>query len=310
MDLPQEIDDYLRESLEFSLGLPVSTRTLELKIRSSEETQRHIRDQCFFLKSKLAEKDKIIECIRAESSMNAQALKKFVKENQKLVIGCAELLKQRTKWDNECSLYERYIEGLMELGNQADARAKEAESRVGDLEDEARKLSEELQCFKQRSEGECVENFLVDALISTLINKDEIASMSHSFLEANNGVDVCQKMLKIWDGLKPSTHNLLALASEVKNLQKDKDILRINLIKAEQEVTVLFNENNILDEEHTRLTNLLDSEGSHSSGSIKNYKPKSSNRSVEKKIEISDATGSPTKLLSHCYITHNSCNLI
>ncbi|KAM0035998.1 hypothetical protein Hdeb2414_s0015g00453111 [Helianthus debilis subsp. tardiflorus] len=64
MDLPQEIDDYLRESLEYALGHPVSARTLELNIRSSEETQRHIRDQCFILKSKLSEKDRIMECVR------------------------------------------------------------------------------------------------------------------------------------------------------------------------------------------------------------------------------------------------------
>ena len=64
MDLPQEIDDYLRESIEYSLGLPVSTRTLELKLQSSEEAQRHLRDQCFYLKSKLMEKDKTIECVR------------------------------------------------------------------------------------------------------------------------------------------------------------------------------------------------------------------------------------------------------
>ncbi|KAI7737412.1 hypothetical protein M8C21_014183 [Ambrosia artemisiifolia] len=66
-----------------------------------------------------------------------------------------------------------------------------------------------------------------------------------------------------------SPHHILALASEVKNLQKDKDMLRMNLIKAEAEVEALFDENNTLDEKYTRLTNLLDSEGIHSSGSMK-----------------------------------------
>lgn len=64
MDLPQETDDYIRESIEYSLGLPVSTHTLELKLRFSEETQRQLRDQYLYLKSKLKEKDETIERVR------------------------------------------------------------------------------------------------------------------------------------------------------------------------------------------------------------------------------------------------------
>ena len=64
MDLPQETDDYIRESIEYSLGLPVSTHTLELKLRFSEETQRRLRDQYLYLKSKLKEKDETIERVR------------------------------------------------------------------------------------------------------------------------------------------------------------------------------------------------------------------------------------------------------
>ncbi|KAI3685279.1 hypothetical protein L6452_34520 [Arctium lappa] len=319
MDVPQEIDDYLRESIEYSLGLPVSTRTLELKLRSSEESQRHIRDQCFYLKSKLMEKDKAIERVRAESSMNAQAIKKFVEENQKLAMECANLLSQCTKWEKECSLYDRDREALMDFGNEADERAKEAELRVHYLEEELSKLSEELQYFKQQSDrqkvgeptdNESTEHLLIDTLLSTLINKDEVASTAHSFLEANIGVDVCQKMLKKWDSLKPSALAVLSLASEVKKLQKDKDHLRINLTKAEEEVTVLFDENNILDKENRRLMkllqkerHLLDSGGKHSSASTKNHKRKSSpcpkeNSPIEKKIDFSDAAGSPRQALS------------
>ncbi|CAI9266470.1 unnamed protein product [Lactuca saligna] len=90
---------------------------------------------------------------------------------------------------------------------------------------------------------------LVVTLLSTLINNDEVASTAHSFLEANSGVDVCQKILQIWDRLKPSTQVVLAVASEMKKLQKHKDHLRINLTKAEEEVIVLCDEN-ILDKEN------------------------------------------------------------
>ncbi|KAD6119537.1 hypothetical protein E3N88_10808 [Mikania micrantha] len=91
----------------------------------------------------------------------------------------------------------------------------------------------------QSGEYECTENVLVDALISALINKDEVASTSRSFLQANSEFDACEKMLHIWDSLKPSTHNILALASEVKKLQKDTEVLRSNLIKAEEEIITI-----------------------------------------------------------------------
>ncbi|KAL4559013.1 hypothetical protein LXL04_031145 [Taraxacum kok-saghyz] len=322
MDLPQDIDDYLRESIEYTLCLPVSTRTLELKLRSSEEAQRHIRDQCFYLKSKLLEKDKAIDGARAESSMNAQAVKKFIEENQKLAMECGNLVARCTKLEKECSLYDHDVEVLMEFGNEADERAKEAELRAHCLEEKLSKLSEELEAFKHQSQaqngGEVTdsesseEDLLVVTLLSTLINNDEVASTAHSFLEANSGVDVCQKILKTWDSsLKPSTRVVLALACEVKKLQKDKDNLRINLTKAEEEVIVLCNENDILDKENLRLTNLLqkegqllDSGGKQSSRSIKGHKRKSSSCPKEKKIDLNDATGSPRQPLSP--LLHNT----
>ncbi|XP_076919691.1 uncharacterized protein LOC143580600 [Bidens hawaiensis] len=162
MDNLQETDDQLRESLEHLLGLSVSSPpTLESNIQSSEETQRHIRHQCFLLKSKLNDKDRTFERVRAELSMNAKAKKKFAEENQQLTVDRDDLLTQYAKWDNECTLYEHHIEDLMDLGNQAYERAKEAEAREEYLEDEIIKLLEELESFKQVSEGECNENLLI-----------------------------------------------------------------------------------------------------------------------------------------------------
>ncbi|KAI3504976.1 hypothetical protein L1887_26806 [Cichorium endivia] len=316
MDLPQETDDYIRESIDYSLGLPVSTDTLELKLRFSEETQRRLRDQYLYLKSKLKEKDEVIE--RVESSLNALAVKKFVEENQKLATECANLLNQCKKWEKECSLYDHDREALMDFGNEADHRAKEAESRVHDLEDELSKLSEELQFYKRQQVGEVtktasMEHFLVDTLLSTLISKDNVASTAHSFLEANSGVEVCQKMLEIWECLKPSTHKVLALASEVKILLQEKDHLRNNLTTAEEEVKVLSEENDILDKENRRLVKLLqkerqvnDSGGKTGSASLKNNKRKSSPRDsspIEKKIDFIEL-GSPRHALSP--LRHNT----
>ncbi|CAI9291684.1 unnamed protein product [Lactuca saligna] len=323
MDLPQETDDYIRESIEYSLGLPVSTHTLELKLRFSEETQRQLRDQYLYLKSKLKEKDETIERVRVESSLNALAVKKFVEENQKLAAECSNLLNQCKKWEKECSLYDHDREALMDFGNEADNRAKEAESHVHDLEDQLSKLSEELEFYKHQSESQQVsevtktsssEHFLIDTLLSTLITKDNIPSTAHSFLEANSGVEVCQKMLQMWESLKPSTQKVLALASEVKILLQEKDHLMNNLTTAEEEVKVLYEENDILDKENRRLMKRLqkerqvnsDSGGKTSSASLKNNKRKGSpreNSPIEKKIDFIESV-SPRQALSP--LRHNT----
>ncbi|KAF5807780.1 hypothetical protein HanXRQr2_Chr05g0237461 [Helianthus annuus] len=322
MDLPQETDDFIRESIDYSLGLPVSTSTLELKLRSSEETERQLRDQYLYLKSKLNEKDDVIERVRAESALNAQAVKKFVEENQKLAMECANLLNQCNKWEKECSLYDHDREALMDFGNEADNRAKEAETRVRDLEQELTKLSKELMFYKHQSKGQQVgeitktastENLLVDTLLSTLINKDDVESTARSFLEANSGVEVCQKMLEIWESLKPSTQKVLALVSTLKILQKEKDHLRNNLTTAEEEVKVLFEENNILDKENRRLMKSLQKErqlsnsgGKNNSASLKSNKRKSSPRDcspIENKLDFIESC-SPRKALSP--LRHNT----
>ncbi|KAK9080828.1 hypothetical protein SSX86_000586 [Deinandra increscens subsp. villosa] len=322
MDLPQETDDYIRESIEYSLGLPVSTNTLELKLRFSEETQRQLREQYLDLKSKLKEKDEVIERVRNESTLNAQAVKKFVEENQKLAAECSNLLTQCNRWEKECSLYDRDREALMDFGNEADNRAKEAEARVADLEQELSKLSKQLIFYKQLSEDKQVgemkntvstENYLVDTLLSTMIDKDDVESTAHSFLEANSGVEACEKMLEIWESLKPSTQKVLALAFDMKRLQKEKDHLMNNLTTAEEEVEVLSEENGRLEKENRRLVKLLQKErqlnesgGKHNSSSLKSNKRKSSPRDcspVENKLDFIES-GSPRRALSP--LKHNT----
>uniref|UniRef100_A0A5B7BCE1 Uncharacterized protein n=1 Tax=Davidia involucrata TaxID=16924 RepID=A0A5B7BCE1_DAVIN len=330
MDVSQEIDDYIKESIEYSLGLPVTTRVLELKLRAYEEAQKRLRDQYLCLQARLKEKDEIIERARAESSMNAQALKKFVEENQKLAKECTNLLSQCKRWENECSLYDHDREALMDFGNEADERAKEAEIRVRELEEELRKMSEEVQFYKHQCEmqgvdtsmeGTSKEQLLLESLVATLVSKDEVAPTAHAFLEANSGLEVCQRLLKMLNSLRPSTQNVLALAAEVKSLQKDKEHLqkdkehlRINLHRAEEEVKVLFEENNILDEENKRLMRQCHKERQHpgsggkhtSSASSKGNKRKSSPKMsspIERKIDFSDVD-SPRQPLSP--LQHNS----
>lgn len=88
--------------------------------------------------------------LQAEASMNAQALKKFVEENQNLATECTNLLAQCNRWERECTLYENDREALMDSGNEAHERAKEAEARVQVLEEEVEQLSDELQRYKRK----------------------------------------------------------------------------------------------------------------------------------------------------------------
>ncbi|KAI4337659.1 hypothetical protein L6164_016045 [Bauhinia variegata] len=305
MDLPRDVDDYIKQSIDNSLGLPVSSRTLVSKLRASEESQRRLREQHLLLISRLKEKDELIERAKSEAAMNAQALKKFVEENKKLASECANLLNQCQKWEKECSLYDRDREALMEFGNEADERAKEAELRVHQLEQELVKLSDELKYYKHEcdmrlvdssSKSTVTEEDLLDSLLTTATSKD--AASAHTFLEANSGNGPCEKLLKMWNCLKPSTRRVLSLVAEVKALEKDKEHLTINLHRAEEEVKLLFDENNALDEENKRLLRQYKeryrpgSGGKHiNSASAKSNKRKSSPKAssiVERMIDFDD----------------------
>ncbi|XVF39581.1 hypothetical protein PTKIN_Ptkin01aG0045300 [Pterospermum kingtungense] len=302
MDIPQETDDYIQETIEDSLGLQISTQSLQLKLRSTEEAQRRLRRQCLLLLSKLKEKDRIIERSKAEANMNAVALKRFVEENQKLAAECANLLTQCNKWERECSLYDHDREALMEFGNEADERAKEAEIRVHELEEELGKLSEELRFYKHRcesqeidssSKGTTSEEKLLESVLATLICKDEAMS-GLAFLEANNSLESCQRLLKTWNRLRPSTQQILSLAAVVKTLEKDKEHLRMNLSKAEEEVKVLFEENNILDEENKRLLRQYHKESNlHGSGGKHTGSASAKSLSQTNKRKSSPRTCSP-----------------
>ena len=74
-----------------------------------------------------------------------------------MAMECANLLGQCNRWERECSLYDHDREALMDFGNEADERAKEAEVRVHELEDEVKTLSEELQSYKYQYDEQSVK---------------------------------------------------------------------------------------------------------------------------------------------------------
>lgn len=267
MDLPQEIDQYIKQSIDHQIGLPVDSRALELKLNASEKAQMRYREQYLSLLLRFKQKDEEINRARAEASMNAQALKKFVEENRKLAVECENLASQCVKWEKECGLYDRDREALMEFGNEADERAKEAESKAQELEEELERVLSELEQLKERKvetreaglskeEGLEEEKLLVTVLEAVLC-QDEIGLLAQSFLEANMKREPFNELHRMWNDLKPSTRMVVSLIAKVKRLEKDKDHLRINLHTAENEAMLLAEENNILDEENKRLVKQL-----------------------------------------------------
>jgi len=85
--------------------------------------------------------------------MNAQAMKRFVEENQKLAAECERLVEQCVKLERECALYDHDREALMEFGNEADERAQVAHARACELERDLCLLERQLNKYKQQNES-------------------------------------------------------------------------------------------------------------------------------------------------------------
>lgn len=191
--LPGGADSYVRDSIESSLGLPVSDRSLRLKLLASEDHRRRLQEHIFSLEEDLRAAARRIDLLKAESTMNAAGLRRCVQEKEAMATAYNDLSAHSAKLERECSLYERDLERAME---SCDDLARENDELRARLDDNA---------------------------------------------------------------------DLTALTDQVQALQKDKENLRINLNKAEEEVKLLFEENRILDEENKRLLSLLEKERQHRS---------------------------------------------
>ncbi|KAI0500483.1 hypothetical protein KFK09_018696 [Dendrobium nobile] len=181
MDMPQEADDYIRESIEGSLGLPISEKTLRLKLLASEDERHRLQDQIFFLQDQLKESHKRLQLCKEEASMNAQGLRNCIQDKDMMAAKCAEMENYCVKLERECVLFERDLEKAMESCDELEKENNELRAQLHD-------------------------NFSVQVL-----------------------------------------------AAEVQSLKEDKENLRINLQRAEEEVKVLFEDNRLLDEENKRL---------------------------------------------------------
>ncbi|KAH0910713.1 hypothetical protein HID58_034034 [Brassica napus] len=262
------LSHYIKVSIDHSLGLQISMESLQKKLRTAEESQLRLKDQYLALLSILKEKD-VIDQARSEASLNAHALKKFIDENQKLAAECGNLLSQCKKWERECLLYHQDRDALMELGNESDERARDAEARVRDLVDEIGRMSEELQ-----------------------IRKREIGI---------DQVDNCTPLLE--EDLLDSVLGLLVLSlvSKAKKFGTEKECIIQNLAKAKQETELVRLQNRNMDKENRKLLRQQSPPGSaetsHKSASAKMLLCYSHTRDslkmmsspIEKKLEFSSS---------------------
>nr|AFK36999.1 unknown [Medicago truncatula] len=95
----------------------------------------------------------------------------------------------------------------------------------------------------------------------------------------------------MWNCLEPSVHRVLSLVAKIKSLEKDKEHLRINLHKAEEEVKLLFDENSIVDKANKRISKKCKERNDPSSGE----KHTSSPSSKSNKRKSSPKTSSPVE---------------
>ena len=94
MDLPRDV-----ETTNHSLEIPITMDALQKKLFAAQGSQLHLYEQYMSSVSRLKEKDQVINLVRSEASINAQALKKLAEEDQilrgaydDLVNQCKDLL--------------------------------------------------------------------------------------------------------------------------------------------------------------------------------------------------------------------------
>ena len=146
--LPAGAEEYVRDSIHSSLGLPVSDRSLRLKLLASEEQRHRLQDHIFSLEEDLRAAQRRIDLLKvriafldsfvpsfvflprpsrpwhlsgfthsfaflpqAEAAMNAAGLRRCVEDKEALATAYAQL---NAKCAKECDLYERDLERAMD----------------------------------------------------------------------------------------------------------------------------------------------------------------------------------------------------
>eukprot|EP01018_Ginkgo_biloba_P029943 Gb_39565 [translate_table: standard] len=148
MGFPSELEEYVQESIAYTVGLPVSVKTLTERLLQAEEAQKDLRQQVRSLQQRLEDTQQKLDRTKAEANLNAQAVKKHVSENQKVAEEYRKLSDECTRLERECALYLHDREVFMEAADEAEERANEAEERAMEAENKVEDLSREIEHLK------------------------------------------------------------------------------------------------------------------------------------------------------------------
>ncbi|CAF2115297.1 unnamed protein product [Brassica napus] len=154
MDLPRDV-----ETTNHSLEIPITMDALQKKLFAAQGSQLRLYEQYMSSVSRLKKKDQVIDLVRSEASINAQALKKLDEEDQILRGEYDDLVNQCNDLKRECFIYQLDLEASKRSGNKSEQRAREADSRARVLEQE---LKHVYSIIKKHES-------LVDSVLATII---------------------------------------------------------------------------------------------------------------------------------------------
>ncbi|XP_020572282.1 myosin-10-like [Phalaenopsis equestris] len=131
--ISKETEDYIRESIEGSAGLPISEKTLKLKLLASEEDRRLLRDQNFMLQDRLREINTRFQSCKEEARMNARGLRKCIKDKETIVAKNAEKEKYCAELEKKCMLFQRELDKYMESCGELEKENYELRAQLQDI---------------------------------------------------------------------------------------------------------------------------------------------------------------------------------
>ncbi|VAI52193.1 unnamed protein product [Triticum turgidum subsp. durum] len=233
--LPGGAEEYVRDSIEASLGLPVPDRSLRAKLAASEDLRRRLQDRVFALEEELHAAARRIDLLKVRPP-----LPPFPVRSVPFRIGGYLAARSLAVRRNAC-LTDR--DGPVRCVQNESAMNAEGIRRCVEEKEAVAAARDQLAAHAARLEKEC-----------GLYERD-----------LERAMESCDELARESDDLRNRLRDAPDLTEQVQALQRDKEILKTNLNKAEEEVKLLFEENRALDEANKRLLCLLEKEQKHRS---------------------------------------------
>ncbi|KAG6550471.1 hypothetical protein Mapa_007945 [Marchantia paleacea] len=175
--LPAELDAYMQDSIFHMLGFCTYEDRLKKKLSRAEESQRDLALQLQQMQFRLRESDHKRAKSKEEAVLNAQALKRQVAENQKLLEQCRALKDECNRLEQECNLYHNDRDVFMEAAYEAEDRAAEADDRVMEAEAKNAILEAELDQMRLALSIDGGKNLDIEAAEDLAVLKSRIAEL-------------------------------------------------------------------------------------------------------------------------------------